>query len=147
MPEKKIEGVNINDTGQKKMQRDYTQSDVEALLRRGHWNDWGEMIQWLEIHGEKNHELTPGETIAMVEDLRQVQQSGEPFTNDPHRVYQLMHPHRRPQRKAEPHPEAKRREEAMLVEEAAPREEAAPEEERLYSEKGILRKGGYIWRD
>ena len=152
MPEKRIQGVNVDVTGQKKMERDYTQSDVQVVLRRGRWHDWGEMIHWLETEGEKDNELTPGETIAMTEDLRMVHDGGDQFTNDPQRVYQLMHQHRGPQRKTEPHVEAERREEAKPSEEAKPREEAEPHEEAepreesLYSEKGILRRGGYIWR-
>ena len=178
MPEKKIEGVNVDVTGHKSMERKYSQSDVEVLFRRGHWKSWDETIQWLETQGERDNELTPGETIAMTEDLRQVRNSGEQFTNDPTRVHQLMRQHHgvreggqapAPQptseeierqrdeerrRAAEQHrlemerqQMAESREEAEHPPAAEVREEARHGEEELYSEKGILRKGGYIWRD
>lgn len=77
------------------MKRDYTESDVEVVYRRGQWRSWDDVIRWLETKGEQDNELTPGEVIAMVEDFRRLNQSGVPFTNDPHRAFQLAHEHRK----------------------------------------------------
>ena len=74
MPEKRIEGVKVQDSPHKKWQYDYGMGDMKALYRRGDWHNWQEEIRWLENHGEADNELTPGETIAMVEDLRSLNQ-------------------------------------------------------------------------
>ncbi|HEY8477371.1 MAG TPA: hypothetical protein VIN09_10955 [Chloroflexota bacterium] len=91
---KQVEGVTVQPTGRKKMERDYDVSDVEVLFRRGHWRNWNEAIHWLETQGERDNELTPGEVLAMTEDLRKLKQEGTAFTADPHRVYELAHRYR-----------------------------------------------------
>lgn len=88
------EGVRIQPSPHKKMVKDYTQSDMDVVYRRGDWHSWRDMIHWLETQGERDNELTPGEVIAMVEDLRQVERSGEQFTKDPHKAYEMAHKHR-----------------------------------------------------
>ncbi len=75
-------------------QMDYQPSDMELVYRRGDWHSWQDEIKWLEQFGEHDRRLTPGETIAMVEDLRSLQQAGAPFTKDPDRAYQMAHRYR-----------------------------------------------------
>ncbi|MHB0868616.1 MAG: hypothetical protein ACYC5J_04080 [Chloroflexota bacterium] len=90
MPERDVEGVHVERTGSKKWEHAYDLSDMEAAYRRGHWNSWDDLIHWLETEGEKDNELTPGEVIAMVEDLRLVRDAGVPFTNDPRKAFDLV---------------------------------------------------------
>ena len=91
MPERQVEGVNVRETGLKQWQFDYTESDVEALYRRGDWHSWQDEINWLERFGEQDNELTPGETIAMTEDLRSLESRHAPFTSDPDQAYEMAH--------------------------------------------------------
>jgi len=91
MPQKMVQGVKIMETGHKEWQFDYQESDMESAYRRGDWHSWQELVRWLEQKGEEHKRLTPGETVAMVEDLRSLMQSGTPFTKDPNRAYQMAH--------------------------------------------------------
>ncbi|MGE5620364.1 MAG: hypothetical protein ACM3US_14050 [Sphingomonadaceae bacterium] len=93
MREEEIEGVHIERTGHKKMEHAYDLSDMEVVYRRGDWHNWDEIIHWLETQGERDNELTPGEVIAMVEDLRMVRDSGAAFTKDPRKAYELVFEH------------------------------------------------------
>ena len=94
MSEQEIEGVRFKPSPHKDMERDYDVSDMEVVYRRGTWHGWSDMIHWLQTQGERDNELTPGEVIAMVEDLRKLEQSKTPFTNDPRRAYELAHARR-----------------------------------------------------
>ncbi len=89
-----IEGVTMNLTPNKKLNFDYGPGDMQAVYNRGPWKNWKEGIAWLEKKGEADNELTPGETIALVEDLRSVAQAKEPFTDDPVKAYRMAHKHR-----------------------------------------------------
>ncbi len=106
--ERKIEGVNVRETGSKQWQFDYTPSDMEVLYRRGEWHNWQEEIDWLQRFGEQDRKLTPGETVAMAEDLRSVQESGAAFTPNPDQAFQMAHKFRTDnnRRFAETHVEA-----------------------------------------
>ncbi len=93
MEQERVEGVDVKRTGKKRWEHAYDLSDIQAVYRRGHWQSWDEMIHWLETEGEKDNELTPGETIAIVEDLRSIRDAGIPFTNDPRKAYDLVFEH------------------------------------------------------
>ena len=85
MPEKDkdIEGVEIKKTGHKHL------SDMQVLYRLGSWHNWDEAIHWLETKGEQDNELTPGETVAMTEDLRKLKSKGAKFTSDAKKVCEM----------------------------------------------------------
>lgn len=86
-----MEGVQIEATPNKKWQFDYEMGDVKAAYRRGDWRNWQDVISWLEKFGEADNELTPGETVALVEDLRSLRDSGAQFTRDPMQAFQMAH--------------------------------------------------------
>ena len=94
MSEQEMEGVRFKPSPHKHMERTYDLSDMQVVFRRGDWHSWGDVIHWLATQGERDNELTPGEVIAMVEDLRQVEKSKAPFTKDPHKAYDLAHGYR-----------------------------------------------------
>lgn len=52
------------------------------------------MIGWLETKGTNDNEVTPGGVVAMVEDLRTLQDQSARFTSDPAQAYQEAHRHR-----------------------------------------------------
>lgn len=78
--------MKVNETPYKDYRRSYTESDVEVLFRRGDWRNWDDALNWLKEYGEADNELTPGEVIAMKEDLEQIAKKGEKFTTDAARV-------------------------------------------------------------
>jgi hypothetical protein len=91
MEKMEIEGVRIWEPTSTRWETEYTRSDIEALHDRGDWHSWQEQIEWLEQYGDRDNEFTPGETIAMVEDLRSLRDSGERFTRDPAKAYRMAH--------------------------------------------------------
>lgn len=94
MSEERVEGVKVRETGGKQWEADYTQSDIEVVLSRGDWQSWDEAIQWLEEFGEEDNELTPGEAVAMAQDLRELRDQGEPYSSDPEEVFNKAHQYR-----------------------------------------------------
>jgi hypothetical protein len=91
VPQITVQGVRIQQTGNKKWKFDYEQGDMKAALQRGDWKNWQDLINWLEKQGEKDNELTPGETVAMVEDLRSVKVNKMQFTRDSKQAYTMAH--------------------------------------------------------
>ncbi len=91
MSEKRIEGVKVRETGLKRWEFDYREGDMKALYNRGDWHNWQDEINWLQEFGERDNELTPGETVAMVEDLRSLAEAKAPFTTDPSQAYGMAH--------------------------------------------------------
>lgn len=91
MSERRIQGVKVRETGNKQWQFDYQQGDMKALYNRGEWHSWRDEINWLQEHGERDNELTPGETVAMVEDLRSLAGAGAPFAMSADRAYEMAH--------------------------------------------------------
>jgi hypothetical protein len=85
---------NIEDTGNKDWEKDYTKSDVEVLFNRGEWKDWDDAITWLKREGDQDNELTPGEVVSMTRDLERLKDEGTRFTRDPQRVYEMAHERR-----------------------------------------------------
>ncbi len=92
--EQSFEGIHLDLTGHRELQFDYRQSDVEVVYRRTQPSSWDDMIGWLETKGTNDNELTPGEVVAMVEDLRTLKNQGARFTSDPAQAYQEAHRHR-----------------------------------------------------
>lgn len=91
MKEKDVKGVEVKKTGNKQWERDYGEGDIEVVLSRGDWQDWDDAINWLEENGEQDNELTPGEAVAMAEDLRDLRDQGEPYSSNSAEVYKKAH--------------------------------------------------------
>jgi hypothetical protein len=94
MAEQRKEGVKVKATGNKDMEKDYGPGDFEVLYSRGEWRNWDEEIKWLEENGESDNELTPGETIAMKEDIMRLKENDEPFESDYQMAYEKAHRNR-----------------------------------------------------
>ncbi len=93
--QEEIEGVQVKVTGHKQWQEDYTLSDMQVVYRRTNPKSWDDMIKWLEKYGESDNELTPGETIALTQDLRSLKQSHISFTDNPEKAFSEAHKHRK----------------------------------------------------
>lgn len=94
MKEQNVEGVEVKKTGNKQWEQDYGEGDIEVVLSRGDWQSWDEAINWLEESGEEDNELTPGEAVAMAEDLRKLREQGEPYSSNSADVYKKAHRYR-----------------------------------------------------
>jgi hypothetical protein len=75
---------------EKKIYKQYDQSDVEAVYRRGDWHDWGAVRRWIEREGEGDNELTPGEVHHLGEDVKCLQDDGSPFIGGPAEAYRAL---------------------------------------------------------
>jgi hypothetical protein len=71
-------------------EKDYEQSDVEMLLRKGEWRNYDDMIKWLQEEGDGYRKFTPGEVGHMIDDLSRLRQKGAKFITDSGQLYQEM---------------------------------------------------------
>lgn len=79
-------GIDIKKTGQKDWSKGYHISDMETLFSRGDWASYDDVIKWLEDKGEQDNELTPGEVVAMKEDLENLKKKGVEFSKNPREI-------------------------------------------------------------
>ena len=77
------------------MKKDYTESDLKLVYEHSHPHNWDEAIDWIKNHADENKKITPGEAIAMDEDLQKLKDSGAQFTDDPHRAFEMAHKNRK----------------------------------------------------
>lgn len=86
-----FDGITLHLTGDRQLAFDYEQSDMQVAYRRSTPNSWQDIISWMEKKGTFDNEFTPGEVVAMVEDLRSLKQNGTPFTNNPDQAFAEAH--------------------------------------------------------
>ncbi|HET7036003.1 MAG TPA: hypothetical protein VFI42_10020 [Thermomicrobiaceae bacterium] len=89
-----FDGITLHLTGDRQLQFDYEPSDMRVAYRRSTPSSWQDIISWMEKKGTFDNEFTPGEVVAMVEDLRSLKQGGEQFTDNPDQAFQEAHQHR-----------------------------------------------------
>lgn len=92
--EQVFDGIHLHLTPYRELEFDYTASDMDVVYRRTRPHSWDDLITWLERQGDLDNELTPGEVVALVEDLRTLKQQGVPFIADPQRAFEEAHRHR-----------------------------------------------------
>lgn len=100
MPEEQIEGVKVNVTGDKNWTMDYRESDVGQLFRdysrrKGSApKNWQDLMQFDEAEGAGEWHITPGEAVALKQDMEEAMKHNAPFSDDPNKVFQEMHQYR-----------------------------------------------------
>lgn len=100
MPEETIKNVKMNMTGDKNWTMDYKKSDVDQLIddyigKHHDWpKSWRELMGFDEKHGEAEWHITPGEAVAMKEDMQEAISHNVPFTHDRQKLYHDMHQYR-----------------------------------------------------
>jgi len=72
------------------MQTTYGRPQIEFVLGKGRWEDWDEVLHWLEDEGPDEPRLATSTVRSMTEDFRALQQGGEAFSNDSGRIYKLV---------------------------------------------------------
>jgi hypothetical protein len=85
------EDIKVHDPASRETEKDYTESDVESVMRVREWKNWDEVISWLRKEGDNHRRLTPGEVKHMVEDFTRLKEQGVPFTTQPDEVYKRAH--------------------------------------------------------
>jgi hypothetical protein len=72
----------------------YDESDIEVVYRRGDWNNWTDIVRWLERglsqDEQADNELSEAESRQLLEGFRRLDQRGEKFTSDPKTVYRKL---------------------------------------------------------
>lgn len=88
--EDKVDGVDVvNQTGD--FNRGYRQSDVEQIFRDAKVHSWKDLLSFVEKKGDSEWHITPGEAIAMKQDLQRLVQSNTPFESNPAKAFEVMH--------------------------------------------------------
>lgn len=91
MTEQVFEGVHMDLTPYRQLTFDYEPSDVRVAYRRTDPKSWDDLINWLEKQGSYDNEFTPGEVVAMVEDLRMLKSKKASFIDNPDKAFQEAH--------------------------------------------------------
>lgn len=72
----------------------YDQSDIEAVYRGGGWSSWGDIVSWLakglRQDEQADNELGEVESRELLDDVRQLQKEGRPFTSDPGEAFRTL---------------------------------------------------------
>lgn len=88
--EDKVDGVDVvNQTGD--FHRGYRESDVEQIFRDAKPHSWKDLLNFVEKKGDSEWHITPGEAIAMKQDLQRLVQSNAPFESNPAKAFEVMH--------------------------------------------------------
>ncbi|HEX6799535.1 MAG TPA: hypothetical protein VF116_17645 [Ktedonobacterales bacterium] len=103
-----IQGVDISNPESKGWKPGYEESDVRDLWRHANASSWPQLLRYVENKGDNTWHITPGEAIAMKEDIEATMKSGASFPNSPEQAYQEMHSHRGQDRGKEPKAEKER---------------------------------------
>lgn len=82
---------------ERKVYKDYEESDVRAAFEHAHPSSWGDLISYLEQHGLTTHHITPGEAAHMIADAKQALKDNVPFPQNPVQAYRVMKSHRNPE--------------------------------------------------
>ncbi|HVC31955.1 MAG TPA: hypothetical protein VNL16_00425 [Chloroflexota bacterium] len=82
---------------ERKVYRDYQESDVRDTFEFGHPSTWTDLISFLDRQGLATHQITPGEAAHMIADAKQAQKDNVPFPHGPEQAYRVMKSHRNPE--------------------------------------------------
>jgi len=82
---------------QRKVYKDYEESDVRTAFEHGHPTGWSDFISFLQKHGLTTHHITPGETAHMIADAKQAMKDNVPFPQSSEQAYRVMKSHRNPE--------------------------------------------------
>ena len=82
---------------ERKVYKDYEESDVRDAFQQGHPSSWSDLINFLEQHGLAAPHVTPGEAAHMIADAKQAMKDNVPFPQNPEQEYRVMKSHRNPQ--------------------------------------------------
>lgn len=102
-----IQGVDITNMGSKDWKPSYAESDVAELYKKAHPTSWQDLLNYVEKKGDATWHITPGQAIAIKEDLVQVIHHNLRFANNPQQAYKDLHQYRGQDRKEEPKAEKK----------------------------------------
>ena len=82
---------------ERKVYKDYEESNVGKVFEDAHPTGWQDLIKWLNQHGLASSAVTPGEAAHMIADAKQASKDNVPFSNNPEQVSRIMKSHRNPE--------------------------------------------------
>ncbi|HVB96465.1 MAG TPA: hypothetical protein VNG11_01910 [Chloroflexota bacterium] len=82
---------------ERKVFKDYEESDVRDVFEDAHPTGWQDLIRWLNQHGLATSAVTPGEAAHMIADAKQAAKDNVPFSSNPEQVSRIMKSHRNPE--------------------------------------------------
>ncbi len=69
----------------------YAISDVRMVLAEREWDNWDELLLWLErLDGDAQTGMSDRDRLDLLGDLRQLRDDGTPFTDDVKELYQQL---------------------------------------------------------
>ena len=69
----------------------YAISDVRMVLNEREWDNWDELLLWLEgLDGNAQDGMSDRDRLDLLGDLRKLQDGGTPLTDDVGELYQAL---------------------------------------------------------
>jgi hypothetical protein len=69
----------------------YAISDVRMVLAEREWDNWDELLLWLErLDGDAQTGMSDRDRLDLLVDLRQLRDGGTPLTDDVKELYQQL---------------------------------------------------------
>ncbi len=69
----------------------YAISDVRMVLAEREWDNWDELLLWLErLDGDAQTGMSDRDRLDLLGDLRQLRDAGTPLTDDVKELYQQL---------------------------------------------------------
>ncbi len=69
----------------------YAISDVRMVLAEREWDNWDELLLWLErLDGDAQAGMSDRDRLDLLGDLRQLRDGGTPLTDDVKELYQQL---------------------------------------------------------
>lgn len=69
----------------------YAISDVRMVLAEREWDNWDELLLWLErLDGDAQTGMSDRDRLDLLGDLRQLRDGGTPLTDDVKELYQQL---------------------------------------------------------
>lgn len=69
----------------------YAISDVRMVLAEREWDNWDELLLWLErLDGDAQTGMSDRDRLDLLGDLRQLRDDGTPLTDDVKELYQQL---------------------------------------------------------
>lgn len=89
--QEKIDGVDISNPSSRRYGESYRESDIAEIYKDAHPTSWQDLLNYVEKKGDATWHITPGEAIAIKQDIQRVMKSGnKSFPNNPKQAFQEL---------------------------------------------------------
>jgi len=82
---------------ERKVFRDYQESDVRDVFARVYLSGWQDLVNYLNRQALASEPITPGEDAHLIADAKQAAKDNVPFAHNPEQAYRVLKSHRNPE--------------------------------------------------